>query len=583
MKNTTIKFKIIMYNTCMICIVGVIFSISSYVTANQKAIQIAQNSIEYHVESIARYYQQAYEQMIHLVLNCAERETFDLQALGDLGAQEEKALGLDYARQAQNFCSITGYGSYISRLAIFDDGDIHISAGTALSSVDDGRRIRHADWFQAEVEKDMYLYRLDLVPSPFYKEEGNMLPIVCKNSGFQKNDWTTLALSPDLYQDKLAEDDNGNLVLVTTYRGQRIASIREDSINHENSDLVKRILSETEDTGVKHETIDGKNCMIVYHKAFRSGIVVVEVMDMESLKNDQRVLLQTVFFIFTCCVLLGVMLSYIFSNAVKNPIDRLVTHVGTIATGDFCPDYTMESDDEIGLIGKAVNSMSSQIERLMDKRLEDEKEKSSLELKMLQAQINPHFLYNTLDSIKWIAVIQKNSGIVKAVTALSKLLKNMAKGVDEQITLREELDFVHDYVTIEKLKYAEMFDLKVDVCQEWLYQAKIVKLTLQPLVENSIFSGIEPGGKNGNILIRAYCDETCLYIDVRDDGVGISKEMIPHLLDHTETLKGDRMSSIGMPNVDRRIKLLYGEEYGLSVESAVGEYTQVTVKVPLKY
>lgn len=121
---------------------------------------------------------------------------------------------------------------------------------------------------------------------------------------------------------------------------------------------------------------------------------------------------------------------------------------------------------------------------------------------MLQAQINPHFLYNTLDSIKWIAVIQKNSGIVKAVTSLSKLMKNMAKGVNQRITLREELDLVNDYVTIEKLKYAEMFDFQVEAQREELYGARIVKLTLQPLVENAIFSGIEPSGKSGTIRIR---------------------------------------------------------------------------------
>jgi len=180
-------------------------------------------------------------------------------------------------------------------------------------------------------------------------------------------------------------------------------------------------------------------------------------------------------------------------------------------------------------------------------------------------------------------VIQKNSGIVKAVTALSKLLKNMAKGVDERVTLREELDFVRDYVTIEKLKYVEMFDLEVDIGEETLYDARIVKLTLQPLVENAIFSGIEPGGKNGTIRIHAYEKDKCLCIDVRDDGIGIPEEKIPELLNHSEKLKGDQMSSIGMPNVDRRLKLIYGEEYGLSVESQVGEYTQITVRIPLEY
>ena len=106
-------------------------------------------------------------------------------------------------------------------------------------------------------------------------------------------------------------------------------------------------------------------------------------------------------------------MSFLFTNAVRKPIDRLVNHVDRIAKGDFSQEESLESQDEIGLIGKAVNTMSSQIEQLMDKRLEDEKEKSSLEIRMLQAQINPHFLYNTLDSIKWIAVIQKNSGIVR--------------------------------------------------------------------------------------------------------------------------------------------------------------------------
>ena len=184
-----------------------------------------------------------------------------------------------------------------------------------------------------------------------------------------------------------------------------------------------------------------------------------------------------------------------------------------------------------------------------------------------------------LDVMKEISSI----GTSHAATALSKLLKNMSKGVDEHITLRQELDFVNDYVIIEKLKYAEMFDLKVVVEEEGLYDAKIVKLTLQPLVENAIFSGIEPGGKDGTILIRAYGEEGCLYVSVRDDGIGIPEEVVPQLLDHKEKLKGDRMSGIGLPNVDRRLKLIYGEEYGLSVESQMGKFTQITVKIPLEY
>ncbi len=190
-------------------------------------------------------------------------------------------------------------------------------------------------------------------------------------------------------------------------------------------------------------------------------------------------------------------------------------------------------------------------------------------------------------------MIQKNSGIVKAVTSLSKLMKNMAKGVNQRITLREELDLVNDYVTIEKLKYAEMFDFQVEAHREELYGARIVKLTLQPLVENAIFSGIEPSGKSGTIRIRIRDKDQCLYVSVEDDGIGIDPETLPTLLDNTEKLKGDRMSSIGMPNVDRRLKLIYGEEFGLLVESCQGSagedcewrrgFTKVTVKIPLEF
>ena len=116
-----------------------------------------------------------------------------------------------------------------------------------------------------------------------------------------------------------------------------------------------------------------------------------------------------------------------------------------------------------------------------------------------------------------------------------------------------------------------------------LLNAMVIKLTLQPLVENAIFNGIEPNGKHGTILIRAYEEEGCLLIQVRDDGRGIPKEKLASILDNTEKVKGNTMSGIGLPNVERRIKLNYGEQYGLTIESEEGKYTEITVKIPLEY
>lgn len=159
----------------------------------------------------------------------------------------------------------------------------------------------------------------------------------------------------------------------------------------------------------------------------------------------------------------------------------------------------------------------------------------------------------------------------------------MTKGFNEKVTLKKELEFLNDYVTIEKVKYVELFDLEIQVDDPGLYEAKVIKLTLQPLVENAIFNGIEPKGRHGIIKIRASRQEDMLVLTVRDNGVGIPKERLKTLLENTEKVKGNSMSGIGLPNVDRRIKLNYGESYSLMVDSTEGKFTEITVTMPLEF
>lgn len=583
-RRKTIKERILWYNFIIICVIAVIFSVSSYLTSNKKAVEVAKNSLTYHVDSISYRYEMAYEEMLNIILNCTERNAFNLKMVGRLHTVEQKKTGLEYAKLANNYCAITGYGAYIKRLSIFNDKGVMVQAGSALSSTDDSERILTASWFEEEQQKTMDQYRLELRRPLFFGETEETIPIIHPLTGTSGREWAALFLSPRLFADELVSNDNGNEIIVASCDGKRVASLHEEPENREENDrLIREVLDREEKNGLFSQTVHGHSSMVAYDSYARSGITVVEILDLNTLRNDQMMILQTVILIFGACMVIGSFLSYVFGNQLRRPIDRLVRHINRIAEGDFSQDAAIESEDEIGRVGKVVNAMAGQIEQLMDQRLEDEKEKSSLELKMLQAQINPHFLYNTLDSIKWIAVIQKNSGIVKVVTALSGLLKNMAKGFHEKVTVEKELEFVNDYVTIEKLKYVELFDVQIQVDDPSLYRAKIVKLTLQPLIENAIFSGIEPSGKNGTITIHIYEDGGLLYLVVRDNGVGIPEEKIPHLLEDTERLKGDRMSSIGMANVDRRIKLTYGDDYGLTVKSRVGEYTEITIAVPLEY
>ncbi len=292
--------------------------------------------------------------------------------------------------------------------------------------------------------------------------------------------------------------------------------------------------------------------------------------------------METIAIIFFYCIVIGLALSFLISRQLGRPILHLIDHLGLVAQGDFTSDPSIESNDEIGTIGRQINQMSSQINTLMETRIQGEKEKKDLEIKMLQAQINPHFLYNTLDSIKWIATMQRNSGIVQMVTSLSSLLKNMAKGFNEKVTLTQELDFLRDYVVIEKVRYLELFDLQIQVDEPALYDAKIIKLTLQPLVENAIFNGIEPSGRPGLIEIRAWAEEDVLKVSVTDNGIGMAQEQVERLLTDTSRVTKSTMSGIGLPNVDRRFKLVYGEEYGLTIESQLDCFTRITVALPLE-
>ena len=311
--------------------------------------------------------------------------------------------------------------------------------------------------------------------------------------------------------------------------------------------------------------------------------MLFEILPYSEIPIDRQVILKTIAMIFFYCIAIGLVLSFLISRQLGRPIKRLVAHLNLVAQGHFSPDPSIESRDEIGTIGHQINQMSSQISALMETRIQGEKEKKDLEIKMLQAQINPNFLYNTLDSIRWIATMQKNSGIVQMVTSLSSLLRNMAKGFNEKVTLQQELEFLNDYVVIEKVRYLELFDLQTEVTSPQLYQARIIKLTLQPLVENAIFNGIEPSGRTGLIKIRAWTEETVLYVSVTDNGIGMSPEQCKKVLTDTSRVTKSTMSGIGLPNVDRRFKLVYGDEYGLTIESELDSFTRITVSLPLEY
>ncbi|MEG2924583.1 MAG: histidine kinase, partial [Oscillospiraceae bacterium] len=204
-------------------------------------------------------------------------------------------------------------------------------------------------------------------------------------------------------------------------------------------------------------------------------------------------------------------------------------------------------------------------------------EKKNAEISLLQAQVNPHFLYNTLDSIYWMSVTQKVPAISKMTKSLSNLLKNMAKGVSDKIFLQQELSLLQDYVNIQLVRFTETFEYECNV-PERFFKYLIVKMTLQPLVENAIMHGIEESQTFGKVSIDASDDENYLYIHVKDSAGLLTSEQFEKLL-KTQPKEEKALRGIGLGNVHRRLRLLYGEDCGLSMMGEKGVFTKITVKI----
>ena len=291
---------------------------------------------------------------------------------------------------------------------------------------------------------------------------------------------------------------------------------------------------------------------------------------------------------------------------VSTPVKQLQQRIMKIEGGDFSRNPDTEWNNEFGEIGRTINDLTQNVNDLMNQRLADERQKKDYEYQILQSQINPHFLYNTLNSIKWMATIQNASGIAEMTTALSRLLKGISKGTSTIVTVDYELSLVKEYFTVQQYRYGGTINLDIDVNDDRILDASILRFSLQPIIENAIFHGIEPKGMVGNIKVHAYFTKEPsdnsdssgsiessnspessgsvgeFRIDVTDDGVGIEKEQLDKILSGDTSTSSSFFKEIGIANVHSRIKYEFGEEYGLSIESSVGEFTTVSILLPYK-
>ena len=283
-----------------------------------------------------------------------------------------------------------------------------------------------------------------------------------------------------------------------------------------------------------------------------------------------------------CAIAFAVIAAWRISQSIYQPIKKLHDVTNTITRNDLQALMTRSNVDEITQLGMSFNLMVGRIRELLDAKVEEQQELKKAELRALQAQINPHFLYNTLDAIIWMAESKKTDEVVQLVSALSNFFRiGLSKGKD-WITIREEIELTRNYLIIQKMRYRDIMDFSIDV-DDAVADSSVLKLTLQPLVENALYHGLKYRRKRGTIRVRAQQKgETQVLLQVRDDGIGMPPERVAELTDAIED-ESDRLDAdggFGLVNVDKRIKLYYGKPYGLSLSSTYGRGTCVEIVIP---
>lgn len=308
-----------------------------------------------------------------------------------------------------------------------------------------------------------------------------------------------------------------------------------------------------------------------------AGLYMVMVCP-EVFSGDMLPTMYSVLFVMLAgSILLCLFMSARLSRSLTLPIKRMNKAMHSLQEGDLSVRIPMEREDELGQMSQNFNIMANELAEHMEEKVRKQKELNDSHIAMMQAQLNPHFLYNTLDTMKWVAKANRIPEIATMAAGLAKILRTSISG-ESMICLKEEMELVSCYIDIQRIRFYDKFRYFADV-EDGLLECIVPKLLVQPIVENAVLHGLEEC-EEGSITVKVWKKEERLMIGVTDDGCGISDEIMEHLNSRDrEKLAGH----IGFLNVDTIIRLTYGEDYGLHVDKPENGGTRITMTLPIRY
>ncbi|GMQ57161.1 sensor histidine kinase [Vallitalea sediminicola] len=567
----SIKSKIVLYSTFSLLIIGTLSNIYVYQYFNKILSRKVDTINNMNVSNLSSQIDIRLSNLNDLTLLIANNESIqNIIGYEILDTSFLKSSGIEAQNILTNYIGSSIVNQYVKKAMIFnEDGMIIESKGKENGYLDDFMNVITSDNFNLILEDPNQLYQI--ISEPVVSSGKLCMPIlkpIYSLSNRYINGWLYMEIDLGIINDVLDSYRSYTSLFVATKNNDIIHS--DNNYNIDYHSIIEAKSNNFNNYIIKNYTVDKYNWKIY------------TVEKLMNINIETRNMLSVFFITVGISLVAGFLIFIGASNIITRPIKLLKTRIKKISSKDFSYDDETENlHGEIGEIGHVINEMAGDMEELLEHSIEITNEKKNFEIAMLQSQVNPHFLYNTLNSIHWMATLQKNTGICRLVDALTNLLKNMAQSFSDKVTLGEELRLLDDYLTIQSIRYMESFEFvnNIDIC---LYNKKIVKMTLQPLVENAIFHGIEPKGKLGTITLDSHITDNCLFITVTDNGIGMTDDDIRKLTSKTKETSKSSINGIGYYNVNLRLKLIYGDQYGLSIKSEFSKYTTITIKIPME-
>ena len=363
-------------------------------------------------------------------------------------------------------------------------------------------------------------------------------------------------------------DQDGNVV----YHPQQQQLYNE--LQTENIDLVMNTDKETLMDG------SGDNARIyTISRSEKTGWTVVGCTNVAELLKDSKKARSIYVLVAAILVVVALVLSNFIARNITRPLQQLRDSMARVQEGDFgAAEVEVTSRNEVGSLTRAFIVLTRLFQELMKQNIYEQKQIRKSERKALQSQINPPFLYNTLDSIIWMAEGKKNEEVVVMTASLARLLRQSISNEEEQVPIGQEVEYARSYLTIQKMRYKDKLEFQIQVDAQ-IMGVPIIKLVLQPLIENAIYHGLKYKEGKGLLIVRGYREGENAVLQIKDNGAGMDEQTLSHIFEKHKV--NYRSNGVGVYNVQKRLQLYYGMDYGITYSSKQGEGTTASIVIPM--